>query len=187
MALNYITGMPGSGKTAVRDELERRGFTTYDIDDGLAHYYNLETNEPVTHHMPAEARTVEWREKHAWKVPRSTIEKLRTEAVDKPVFLCGIVANDADDFWDLFDTVFALIIDEPTLRHRITTRTTGDYGKNEHEFASLLAWQHTAADDYRKLGAVIIDATQPLTSVVDEILAKLDLPMTNEPNVEGTT
>lgn len=163
--------MPATGKTAVRHELLRRGYTVYDTDeDGLAHYYNTETNEPILHHMPAEARTPEWRKIYEWKVPRSAVEKLRVEAANKPVFLTGVVANDADEFWDLFDIVFALTVDEATLRHRVTTRTTGDYGKNDHEFASLLEWHKTAIDDYRKLGAVIIDATQPLTTVVDAIL-----------------
>jgi len=171
MTLVYITGTPGAGKTVVRDELQRRGYTAYDTDeDGLAHYYNTETNELVHKHMSAEARTEEWRKTHAWKVPRSAVEKLHAEAANKLIFLSGVVANDFDELWDVFDKVIALTIDETTLRHRITTRTTGDYGKNAHEFASLLAWQKTAMDKYRKRGAVIIDATQPLDRVVDEII-----------------
>jgi broad-specificity NMP kinase len=176
MPLIYITGTPGAGKTAVRDELQRRGYTAYDTDeDGLAHYYNTETNELVYKHMSAEARTEEWRKTHAWKVPRSAVEKLHAEAANKPVFLSGVVANDFDELWDVFDNVIALTIDETTLCHRITTRTTGDYGKNEHEFAGLLAWQKTAMDKYRKRGAVIIDATQPLSDVVDKILESNNL------------
>ena len=174
--LIYITGMPGTGKTAIRDELRRRGYTAYDTDeDGLAHYCNAETNEPVFEHMPAEARTPEWRKAHAWRVPRSAVEKLHAEAANKPIFLSGVVANDVEELWDLFDKVFALTIDEATLRHRITTRTTGDYGKNEHEFANLLGWQKTADDDYRKLGAILVDATRPLTQVVDAILARVEI------------
>jgi|GEM_PF-314546 len=173
MALVYITGISGSGKTTVRNELRRRGYIAYGTDeDDLAHFYNNETGERIRHHVTAEDRTQEWRAQHTWKVERAAIERLREEAQDTPVFLCGVVANDTGDFWDLFDIVFALNINEETLRHRITTRTNNDHGKNPHEFEGLLNWQKTAQEDYERLGAVLVDAMQPLNMVVDEIVRK---------------
>jgi thymidylate kinase len=97
----------------------------------------------------------------------------KENAEDEPVFLCGAVANDATELWDLFDTVIALTINEETMRHRITTRANDDFGKPSHEFALLLNWQKTAREDYQKLGTIIIDATQPVEAVVDDILAKV--------------
>jgi 5'(3')-deoxyribonucleotidase/dephospho-CoA kinase len=173
MPLIYITGVPGSGKSTVRSELLKRGYTAYGTDeDSLAYFYNNQTGEPIRHHMPADKRTPEWRAQHTWKVSRSAIEKLRASAGDEPVFLCGVVANDADELWDLFNKVVALTLDEQTLRHRITSRTNDDYGKNAHEFAALLKWIQTAETDYVRLGATIIDATKPIEQVVDDILAK---------------
>ncbi len=92
------------------------------------------------------------------------------EAKDKLVFLCGVTNNDADELWDLFDRVFALVLDEKALKYRISNRTSNDFGKNPHEFADLLRWQQTASEDYKKLGATLIDATRPLSEVVDEIV-----------------
>lgn len=86
--------------------------------------------------------------------------------------MCGVTSNDADELWDLFSQIFALHVDEASLRHRIANRSGGGFGKNPHEFAGLLEWQKTAEDDYTKLGATLIDATQPIANVVDQILAK---------------
>jgi dephospho-CoA kinase len=139
----------------------------------LAFFYHNQTGKPLKHSVPAAIRTPEWRLKHTWKVARAEVEKLQENAKDEPVFLCGVVANDATELWDLFDKVIALTINEETMRHRITTRTNDDFGKPPHEFEILLNWQKTAREDYQKLGAIIIDATQPVEAVVDDILAKV--------------
>jgi len=175
MPLIYITGISGSGKSSVREELLKRGYETYGTDeDDLAHFYNNETSEPIQHHVTADERTPEWRSQHTWKVQRAAVEKLHEKARLKPIFLCGVVANDADELWDLFDIIFALTVDEETLRHRIVTRKNNDHGKNAHEFANLLEWQKTAAEDYKKLGASLIDASRPLQEVVGEIIRKVE-------------
>lgn len=174
MPLIYITGISGSGKSSVCMELTKRGYTAYDTDeDGIAYFYHNETNQPVTERMSHEERTPEWRSQHTWKALRETVEKLADQAKDKPVFLCGVTNNDADELWDLFSQVFALTMDETTLKQRITERTNNDFGKNPHEFADLLRWQQTATEDYKKLGAILIDATQPIEDVANEILVQV--------------
>lgn len=168
MPLIYVTGISGSGKTTVRNELRRRGYQAFGTDE----VYNNQTGEPLKQSVPVTIRTPAWRSKHSWKAARAEVEKLQENVKDEPVFLCGAVANDETELWDLFDTVIALTINEETLRHRITTRTNDDFGKSPHEFELLLNWQKTAREDYQKLGAIIIDATQPVEVVVDAILAK---------------
>lgn len=175
MSLIYITGISGSGKSEVRKELIKRGYEAHGTDeDGIAAFYDNSTGEVDNENASdPNHRTPEWRASHTWKVQRDEVEKLAEKAKDKPVFLCGVVAND-NEVWDLFSKVFALVVDEDTLMHRITNRTENNFGQNPHELALIADWQKTAEDDYRKFGASIIDATQPLEQVVDQIVGIIE-------------
>ncbi len=169
MSLFYVTGISGSGKSEVCKELAQRGYETHEVDDGLAGFYNNETHEEVERPTDPSQRTVEWREHHTWKIPRKVLEDLATKTEEKPIFICGTASND-NEFIDVFSKVVALVLDEKTLVHRIKTRKTGDFGKNPHELTTILEWQKTAAADYKKSGAILIDATQPVKQVADEVL-----------------
>jgi hypothetical protein len=85
------------------------------------------------------------------------------------VFLCGVAAGDAEA-WEYFDLVCALVIDVATIKQRIDLRTDA-FGKQSGELAQILNWNLGYEDAYRRFGAVIVDATQPLSAVVDSILA----------------
>ena len=170
MPLIYVTGISGSGKSAVRDELLKRGYEAHGTDeDGLAAFYDRATDKITERLNDPEQRTPEWRTKHVWKMSRDKVEELAKRTGSKPIFLCGVAENDGD-MADLFSKVVALVVDDKTLEHRISTRTTGNFGKNPHELATILEWQKTAENDYKQSGAVIVDATQPISKVVNEIL-----------------
>jgi dephospho-CoA kinase len=48
MALIYITGASGAGKSTVRTELQRRGYPAYDSDeDRLARWFSTATVDEV--------------------------------------------------------------------------------------------------------------------------------------------
>jgi len=171
MSLVLITGTNGAGKSAVCRELKVRGFEAYGTDeDQLAGWYDKTTHLPVS--MPP--RDVwakpEWSEHHDWHLDRSKLEALVERAQTKEIFICGCAANEAE-VWDLFRKVLYLIIDEDTVRHRLSTRTDNDYGKELHELNAVLGWLQNARADYTRFGAEIIEASRPLAEVVDEILS----------------
>jgi thymidylate kinase len=169
--LIYITGVPGSGKSAVCHELKRRGYAAHDVDNGIAFFYNNATGKSIDEHVPAEDRTPDWRAQHSWRAKREAVEAVAAGAGSGPSFLCGITANDADELWDLFSQVFALVIsDEQTLRERVADRSEDGFGKNPHELSALLQMNQTAGAYYKELGATLIDASQPVEKVVDTIL-----------------
>jgi len=173
MPLIYITGVSGSGKSAVRTELMKRGYKAIGTDeDGIATFYNNETGKMIDNPTNAQGRSPEWYAHHTWKMCRQRVERLALQGKDNPVFLCGGAAND-EEVWDLFSRIVALIIDEATLKKRIAARTTNDFGKLPHEYASVLEWQKGAEAYYRRMNAVLVDATQAIEVVVDEIVEEV--------------
>jgi adenylate kinase family enzyme len=176
MSLFFVTGISGSGKSTITHELRARGYEAYDTDDdGFARWQNDKTGyiHPKSS-VKKEDRTAEFLKEHSWKVQRDQVEELALKAKDKPIFLCGVVGNTAD-FLDLFKAVFALTLDEATIKHRLTNRTNNNWGKQPHELKQTLSYQDYLNDLYQKMGFIEIDATQPVKTVVDTILQKAEL------------
>jgi dephospho-CoA kinase len=172
MSLIYITGVPGAGKSTVRQELLRRGYTVYGgAEDNIAAFYNNETGERLEGWVEAKDRTPEWKARYTWKIMRETVERLKQQAKNEIIFLCAVTRNDVDELWDLFDIVIALTIDGQTLRYRLGTRTNNDVGKTQDELQSIIKRQKAAEESYRRLGAAIIDGRSSINKVVDEIVA----------------
>lgn len=173
MSLIYITGVSGSGKSAVRIELMKRGYKAFDTDeDRIAAFYNNETGEMVDKPRNPQDRTPEWYAHHTWKMSRQDVERLALRGKDNPVFLCGGASND-QEVCDLFSRIVALTVDKETLKKRITTRTTNRFGKQPHEYASILEEQKKAEACYQRMNAMLVDATQAIEAVVDEIVEKV--------------
>jgi thymidylate kinase len=87
---------------------------------------------------------------------------------DEATFFCGGSRN-FNQFIDLFDEVFVLDVDVATLNERLDRRPDDDWGKRKSE-RDLILRLHATREDTPSSG-VVIDATQPLVSVVDEILS----------------
>lgn len=171
MSLFLITGNAGTGKTTTGEALKARGYISYDIDnDGFARWEHVESGfiHPKSS-VKAVDRTTKFLAEHRWSVPRSDLEELRDQAIGKAVFVTGSLGN-LKEVHDVFDGIVALYVDDETLTHRLTTRTTGDWGKQPHELANTLEKHHQAYEEYKQVGAVIIDSSQPLEQVVDTIL-----------------
>jgi adenylate kinase family enzyme len=173
MPLIYITGNSGAGKSSVRRELQRRGYEAHDTDDDdITAWVHKATGKLVEQPEDESDRTKGWYDQHEWKMSRQRVEEFAKHAKDKPVFLCGSPTN-ADDMLDLYDQVVCLVVDEETLQRRIASRTDHDFGKAPDELESILGWHDSFQERYREHGAVMIDATQPIEKVVDEILTYL--------------
>ncbi len=173
MALLYVTGLSGTGKSAVLSELPARGYHARGVDeDGYADWVSLASGTP-DHYLRDDPGLDfhAWQAAHTWVLSPRRISVLSRAAarLGGPVFLCGTADGDAS-VWHLFSKVLALVADVPTIRRRIDARPD-QFGRAPEELAAVLGWQASYEADYRRYGAIIIDATRPLGEVVDEILA----------------
>lgn len=160
---NYlIEGVSCSGKTTVCAELRRRGYHTIHGDTELAYFGDLETGEPLED-CTNENRSWIW-----------DVEKVRALVGDKshPVsFFCGGSRN-SDRFLDLFDEIFVLDIDLDTLNRRLAARPQDEWGGSASEGEAFARLQHATKVSLPK-NAYTIDATAPISTVVDNILYRL--------------
>lgn len=153
---NYlIEGVSGTGKTSVCEELCRRGYVAIHGDRELR-----AQGRPTTFASP------ELRHAHnLWDVEK--VRRLAANQDDDVTFFCGGSRN-FTQFLDLFDEVFILEVDAVTLNERLDRRPD-DWGKNTSERELILRLHATKADIPGR--GIVLDATQPLVSVVDDILS----------------
>ncbi len=170
MPLIYVTGIETAGKTSSCNELKRLGYEAHDIDDGIAHYYNKVTGKQSEWLSSEEARTQAWHDQNDYMMDREQVEKFKEAAKDKTIFLCGTTQSD-EVVLDLFDKVIYLYLNEATLKQRMNSRHGGEFGFAPHEQEAILGWHKSSEAAYRKRGATMIDATQPLNTVVEKIIA----------------
>jgi uridine kinase len=168
MSLVWVTGNSGTGKSTVCEQLEARGHIALDADgDGFSRWIDRDTGEVVAD--PPDPVPAGWLDRYGWAIVRERVEALAEESRSHVAFLCGSAENEAD-VRDLFDLVVCLVIDEDTLRHRLATRTTNTFGQHPEELAAALKWNPRMRAIYERRGASIIDASQPLTEVVDRVI-----------------
>jgi shikimate kinase len=163
MSLVYLTGTSGVGKTAVGEELRRRGFTVYDVDaDRLARWFENTSGAEVP--MPS-YRDDSWYAENTYRLPVETVRRLASGG--GTTFISGAVGNE-NEIWDLFITVIHLTVDAGTLERRLLQR--GTFGSRPDELQRVLGWQSQSDADNARYGAHLINATPPIPEVADHVL-----------------
>lgn len=170
---NYlIEGVSGSGKTAVAEELQRRGYHVLHGDRELRYRGDPKTGAPLAEPVhESEMDKVVWRHEHLlWGIDR--IKSVIADHSHAISFFCGGSRN-FSHFVDLLDGVFVLeVADLETLYQRLDERVARDPtdfgGKPEEK--ELVARLHATKEDIPRSG-VVIDATAPIARVVDQILS----------------
>ena len=155
---NYlIEGVSCTGKTSVCDELLRRGYHAIHGDRELAYQGDPKTGEPLVGSA---------HEHHIWDVDK--VRALVADQSHAASFFCGGSRN-WDRFINLFDGVFVLEVDLDTLNRRLAARPEGEWGVPASIGELNARLQHVTKEGIPK-NAIIIDATAPISRVVDEIL-----------------
>jgi shikimate kinase len=145
-----ITGMSGTGKSTVLDELSARGYPTVDTDYG--DYYELVEGEPL------------WRADRIEALLRAT-----PDGSEQVLFVQGTTRNQGT-FYPWFDHIVLLSAPAEVLIERLRTRTTNPYGKDPAELAETLQYVHTVEPLLRASATLEVVTTIPVSQVADAIL-----------------
>lgn len=172
MPLIFITGTSTSGKSTVAKELVKRGYEAYDTEHyGMSAWFNGKTGKRAAEFNEMPERTPEWLAQHEWRIDVNRVSKLAKKAAaeNKPIFLCGGASNEPE-VRALCDVVIWLRTDEATIRKRVMNPRDHDYGTRPHELAKAISDNENGETEYRQYGAMIVDATQPVDNVLQDIL-----------------
>ena len=146
MSVVLVTGMSGTGKSAVLAELEGRGHEVVDTDYG----------EWVDESGPERL----WREER--------IAALLDEHVAGTLFVAGCVANQGR-FYPRFDAVVLLSAPLEVILERVTTRESNDFGKTDDEREKIVRDLEEFEPLLRAGATNEIDTQASLDEVADEL------------------
>ena len=145
-----VTGMSGTGKSSLLDELAARGYRTVDTDYG--DYFETVDGERL------------WRE--------DRVSALLSSAPDElpgVLFVQGPTRNQGL-FYPRFHHIVLLSAPAEVLAERLTTRTTNPYGKDPAELAETLEYQKTVEPLLRTAATLEVVSTVPVAQVADIVL-----------------
>ena len=158
-----LTGMSGTGKSAVIAELAARGYHAVDADcDEYSHWVAVGDDDADIPGSPVEAgRDWVWRE--------GRIQALLAAADADILFLGGCAAN-MRGFLPQFDLIILLSAPAEVIVGRLATRTTNPYGKRPAEVARTLELIEAVEPLLRRIATHEIDTSAPLDEMVASIL-----------------
>jgi shikimate kinase len=160
-----LTGMSGTGKSTVINELAARGYKAVDANDhGLSELVTVPQDQP-TGLAPGQ----DW----VWREDRIQ-DLLSTDDVDM-LFLSGCAPNQGK-FYPQFDHIVLLTAPVPVIVERLANRTTNPYGKHPDEVARVLHLRQTVEPLLRGAAGLEVDTSAPLDQVVATVLRLVQSP-----------
>ncbi|WP_078307172.1 MULTISPECIES: AAA family ATPase [unclassified Mycobacterium] len=141
MARVLVTGMSGTGKTTLLEELARRGFSTVDTDDD------------------------------GWTLADGSWDAARMTALLErcpDVIVSGTVDNQVD-FYDKFGHVVLLSVPLEVAIVRVSTRTNNPYGQTETERAQIARYTEEVEPLLRQSATVELDGRLPVAELAERV------------------
>jgi dephospho-CoA kinase len=145
-----ITGMSGTGKSSLLDQLAARGYRTVDTDYG--DYFHTVDGERL------------WREDQVSALLDSTADE-----APGVLFIQGTTRNQVR-FYPRFDHIILLSAPPEILAERLAARTTNPYGKDPAELAETLHYQQTVEPLLRASATLEVVTTVPVAQVAAIVL-----------------
>lgn len=167
----WITGVAGTGKTTVGEELVKQGHYVTDVEEtgGLCAWWSIESEQFVP--FP-DVVTSEFSAAHKWRLD---MDKL-TEVIDNTqpsVILVGTNETLKENM-SMFEKVFILRCEPDVFIERLNNRENNDFGKDESIQQEILGWYENFETRMIDAGAISIDASQSIADVADQIAQHLN-------------
>ena len=151
-----ITGMSGTGKSSVIEELTSRGYKAIDTDwDPLW--------ERVNGGLYREIAESDW----VWR--EDAIQSLLDTEDADVLFVSACVPNQGR-FYNRFDHIVLLTASVDVTIARLTDRTNNPYGKTPQQAAEVMRNKEAIEPLLKRNATVVIDTSIPLEQVVSKIL-----------------
>lgn len=159
-----ITGMSGTGKSAVVEELLLRGYRAVDLDvPEWSHWIDAAPGDDLT---PEDGKDWVWRE--------DRVRNLLSHNEDEDLFVSGCAEN-MGKLLNVVDTIVLLSAPLTTIMHRLGKRSGAGYGQTTEERRRVAALIEEVEPLLRQSAEIEIDTRQPVAQTVDQILAKVAL------------
>ncbi|MBR0650580.1 AAA family ATPase [Roseomonas terrae] len=160
MARILITGMSGTGKSAVVEELARLGHRAIDLDaPAWSHWVEAPAEDMLT---PRPGR--DW----VWRMDR--VRALLSQHAGADLFVSGCAENMGGAF-ELIDLIVLLSAPPDTIMERLAARSGDGYGQSGAERAAVARLIEAVEPRLRAAAQAEIDTRQPVGRTVETILA----------------
>lgn len=158
-----ITGISGTGKSAVIRELSVRGHEAVDLDTpAWSHWVTARPGDGLT---PAEGRDWMWQEER--------VRALLSAPREKTLFVSGCAEN-MHELYPLLDRIFLLSAPIDTIMAWLAERNIRGYGRTKEERTKIAALIATIGPLLRQAAHHEIDTSGPVLITVDRILSLVD-------------
>lgn len=165
-----VTGIPGTGKTVIAEELKKLGYTAFDMEevDGLFGLYHKETGEELKDYSEYK-KSLNNIKKYDWNINVDRLKNLMKENSGGIVFYCGTGGNILEVI-SLFDLTIMLTINDDAIRHRLTHRSTNDFGNTSEVQEWVISWKDWFEDGVKEFNPIVVDANKSLEEVTSNII-----------------
>lgn len=154
-----ITGMSGTGKSAVIGELAARGYDAHDLDTSeWSQWIEIDPSDSLT-----PVRGKDW----VWQEDRVRTLLLRPRSV--PLFVSGCAQN-MGCLFHLIDEIVLLSAPVVTMMERLAARPGGDYGSSEDDRRKVRELISTIEPQLRERASHEIDTQRSTAATVDAVL-----------------